>query len=156
MFIYRQYFILIYEDLFTKSSGLQLKGHSEPLFDLPRRRGPQTTKINTKKLYRSTQIKEIWLYLAKKIHTAVRKVMQNRNYLHVLDVWHRFAATRKSMFGLILRRFVLLAQHANARQSNVYGGQIYSFSLLKKIAQHIKHWTLSLQLQTKCSSSHFS
>ena len=43
------------------------------------------------------------------------------------------------MFGLILRRFVFLAQHANARQSNVYGGQIYLFSLLKKIAQHIKH-----------------
>ena len=30
------------------SRGLQLKGHSGPLFDLPRRGGPQTTKINTK------------------------------------------------------------------------------------------------------------
>ena len=100
-------------------------------------------------------MKEIWLYLAKEIHTAIRKMMQNRNYLLVLNVWHRCAATRESMFGLILRWFVFLAQHANARQSNLYGGQVYLFSLLKKIAQHIKHWTLSSGLQTKYCSSHF-
>ena len=135
--------------------GLQLKGHSGPLFNLAKRGGPQSTKINTKKLYRSTQIKEIWFYLAKEIHTAIHKIMQNRNYLLVLDVWHRFAATRESMFGLILRWFVFLAQHGNARQSNVYGGQIYLFSFLKKIEQHIKHRALSLELQTKRSSSHF-